>query len=179
MRRHPLYEQDRLLNGTLGFTDEDLAANQDGYISDKQRLRLKRERRKWKFFIVVTLLAYPFGWMLIVFPETYRPATAGIGVWFGASVTIFICWLFMRDFDQDLAEGKTQVIRGAIKLGQQLFTIGGQGQQSHYYLRIENMNWTMRKSPFLAFADGDSYAIYYAPHSKTLLSAEWLGSEPE
>lgn len=177
MRNHPLYEQHRLLNDTLGFTDVDLAANRDGYISEKQRRRFKGECRKWKFIIAITLIAYPVGWMLFVFPETYRPATAGIGVWLGASITIFICWLLMRDFNRDLADGKTQVVRGAIKLGQQLFTIKGQGQQAHYSLQIESMNWTMRKSPFLAFADGDSYAIYYAPHSKTILSAEWLRPE--
>jgi hypothetical protein len=37
--------------------------------------------------------------------------------------------------------------------------------------------FAINKPIFLAFKNGDPYRIYYAPHSKTLLSAEWLRDE--
>ena len=62
------------------------------------------------------------------------------------------------------------VLMMSIILMWSIFTIGIIIERA-LYLYGSSIN----KDVFLAFKNGDPYAIYYAPYSKTLLSAEWLG----
>lgn len=167
VRPHPLYTQDRLLNGTLGFTNEDLAANRGGHITDRQQARLNRDCDKWKLLIGISVFTCLLGFVLFI----QRNTVTSVFLWVVASITIVYMWLNIQKLQHDLRDKQTHVIEGQIKVGQIAFRAQG---SPGYYLKIEGMSWRIRKSPFLAFADGELYAIYYAPHSKTILSAEWL-----
>ena len=45
---------------------------------------------------------------------------------------------------------------------------------AEYFLRVENMRFTIKQNAFLTFKNGDPYRLYYAPYSQQILSVEWL-----
>lgn len=68
----------------------------------------------------------------------------------------------MRTNQVALAEGRVDLSLNALQ------------NTAEYFLRVENMRFTIKQNAFLTFKNGDPYRIYYAPHSKKILSVEWL-----
>ena len=75
----------------------------------------------------------------------------------------------LRKGDVFIAEGLISLYIQKIQNGQLVFYI--------YHADIQQQRFKLEKIVYDAFVNGDPYAIYYAPYSKTLLSAEWLRDE--
>ena len=73
-----------------------------------------------------------------------------------------------REYMNDLGEG-VQVAEGPVSL-----SLIQYGNSARYTITIEGVFLNVSKTLFLAFKNGDPYRIFYARHSKTILSAEWL-----
>lgn len=106
-------------------------------------------------------------------------------------------FLKMRPFRFDLRDNQVEQIEGRIHLDfkQQnprialLYIITGlwfwpillyfflkraNNTDNDYLLTIADQEFKIKKSLFLALKNGDPYSVYYAPHSREILSLEWL-----
>lgn len=175
----PKYKPEHVLMEAIGFTEEDLEANRQGYLTKKQCVHLNKERSKW---LTYSLVAAGVGFYFIVrillddipFYVTVPNKVPIIGiilVFAGTTATHFF-WKSRR-FGTDLRNGETNFTEGRVQLD-----VDNAGRRDMYYtLAIQDIVFRVKKRAFLAFKNGDPYCIYYAPHSKTILSAEWLREE--
>ncbi|MEO8609571.1 MAG: hypothetical protein ABI690_16890 [Chloroflexota bacterium] len=176
-RQHPLSDAQSKLMNALRFTEEDLQANRDGYLMKQQRSKLNGIRTSWLLCFILTLIVVPFlvAWTVIDGVRIHDTAVSRLGIigliWIIASGTCVYCWFKKRRLDHDLHKGNVQVVKGTaqVKYG----TMRQKGT-SPYDLIIDGLTWNMGYFASSAFTNGDPYAIYYAPHSKQILSAEWL-----
>lgn len=155
----------------IGFKDEDLDANRDNVLSPTQTIYLVRQQFPSSILqIVISSLL-----CLLVIVFLISDLTSGkIGIGFILSGLLLFAvtptlWRWYR-------------LRTDIKLNQ---VIGLQGRirldldnRNQYFLHIGGVRFEVNRHVFLAFKNGDPYVVYYAPHSKTILSAEWL-RDPE
>ena len=162
----------------LRFTEEDLEANRDGYLTKEQRSKLNRDRRSWKIFLVLALAAAPFGTIMAIVDgirihDTFSSRVGIIGLlWIVVFGAIVYLWFKKKALDRDLLKGDVVVVEGTVQTGRRFLRQRG---SPPYFLNVEGISWNVDTYIVFGFANGDPYAIYYAPHSKTMLSAEWLG----
>jgi hypothetical protein len=152
----------------LDFDDDDLAANKSGEYSDHQIAELKR-RRTWQAIIfslttvVVSLLALV---STTSAPTLLLPMLFFLG--------LFMVWSLLAGgigvvrFTRDLRTG-IKAAEGRVGLD-----MNPSQNTSAYFVKLDERKFKVKKAIFLAFKNGDPYRIYYAPHSKTILSVEWL-----
>jgi hypothetical protein len=167
---------EHLLMEAVGFDEDDLEANRAGYMSKGQRARLRAKRSSW---INISLVAVGFGFLVAIvtitddlqFRNSFTSRVGSFGlICVGIAGVVSYSWLNWRKFDADLLKGEFDTIEGPIQLD-----VTSQGNRgTKYSVIIEGSRFNVTKPIFLAFKNGDPYCIYYAPRSKTILSAEWL-----
>jgi hypothetical protein len=164
------------LMDALDFDAADLAANQAGQLSPRQRATLTNQRRLQSWLLTLGLAL-----TLIAFVLVIRVRLGGaLVLWVGAAITLWalgfgpaqtlVRWL---GYDRDLKQGVVRAAEGRITLRAQ------PGRRRLYTLALGGQMWAfgpLQKRLFLAFRDGDSYRLYYAAGSRSILSAERLGS---
>ena len=158
----------------VGFTEEDLAANSAGRFSDAQHARLteKLNRRPAAKDLAVSFLPVALVGLCVLL-TTNRSQNSGPSLVFligGAAVLVLLFNWFADAYPKmqvrkDLQAGSPQVVEGRIQ-----FKV----ERGMYFATIEGTRLPLKQSDILAFKNGDPYRIYYAPYSKTILSAEWL-----
>jgi hypothetical protein len=166
---------DTELMAYLQFTEADLETNRDGQYGQEQIGRLRAKSALW--------LALTIGPLLLVL------VVVGYGVYFfkdgqstilrltlnmfcnisiallGVVLTLFSLRKY-RAYAADLWTENIEAVQGRVKL--EIQDIG------NCKLSINDLEFGITQAALLAFKNGDPYCLYYAPHSKTLLSAEWL-----
>lgn len=201
--KHKAKQHLSTLSDALYFTENDLELNAQGEISDFQagRLRTRLVMRLvvaggfglFIFFILNLIPAYSvtstgFGSSMTGFV----PSTSVVGfiapmLWIGLIVGVGLMIWRSLGILRDLRERRAESVEGRIQLdlhhsynrsmhrmsGTQ-FNFNMNRGSSHYYVYIGGMRFEVSKAGFLAFKNDDPYIIHYAPHSKLLLSAEWL-----
>jgi hypothetical protein len=167
----PKYKPEHMLMQAIGFMEDDLEANREGHISRRQRVILENDQTFRNTLITfAAILAIPLTLLFscISFSEFGNTALFCFLI---AGIIFFMrrSWARVND---DLRMGDVRAIEGWVKLD-----FANRGNWSLYSLAINGEIFSVKKSVFLAFKNGDPYRIYYAPHSKTILSAEWLRDE--
>jgi hypothetical protein len=153
----------------LKFDADDLAANEAGALSPAQVTRLRRRRRGqddgFSAFGAVTMFAAAFMLLFVNFsplvPFIFIPLLLlAFGVFVGINA-----WRINNDLRDGVraAEGRVQLIVGK----------GGE-RGTIFYVEVEGQKFRLNREAFLAFKNGDPYRVYYVPHSKLILSVEWL-----
>ncbi len=175
----PKHKPEHLLMGAIGFTEEELEANREGYMSKRQRSRLNAKHSSWG---IRTILAVGITLFLCAsaiidgnrIGDTVESRVAIIGfICIVGGTAIIYTRLKGANFTADLRKGDIHIIEGRVVLD-----VSNQGNRGDFYtVRVEDTTFATNKPIFLAFKNGDPYRIYYAPHSKTILSAEWLRDE--
>jgi hypothetical protein len=175
----PKSKPEHMLMQAIGFTEEDLEANREGYMSKRQRSRLYAKRSSWG---IRTILAVGITLFLCVSAiidgnrigdtVSSRLAIIGLICIVGGSAVVYTR-LKGANFTADLWKGEIHIIEGRVVLD-----VSNQGNRGDFYtVRIDDTTFAINKPIFLAFKNDDPYRIYYAPRSKTILSAEWLRDE--
>ncbi len=170
----PKKYEDRLM-GTLGFDEDDLDANQSGHFSSAQRAQFAAEQRRIATFIAADLLvgaawigAARFFWiaaatlplLLYILMPLFAVVLLGYGI------KIFRLW-------RDVQEDQVLSAEGRIDLSMHAQTTNNLDCK----IKVGEVTFPVKQDTFLAFKNGDPYAIYYTRRSKKLLSAEWLRGE--
>ncbi len=170
----PKKYEDRLMD-VLAFDDDDLDANRLGHLSTRQQAKFAGEQWRIGAFMIALVLSF-IGWiaagsyfggliaaslslMLLV-----APAVAAL-------LLIYAMRLYRvrRDAQTDdvlAAEGRINLAMRAVSINNVQCT-----------LEVGDVKFPLKQDAFLAFKNGDPYAIYYTRRSKKLLSAEWLRGE--
>ncbi|MBN8638753.1 MAG: hypothetical protein J0M07_25790 [Anaerolineae bacterium] len=162
-----LKKYEDVLMRALNFTEDDLALNAAGQLSAAQIERLKTQRSTTA--ILAVALSVIVGGLLL-FANVYARSLAPLVM----MVLIFILFTVVTgiipalQMTRDLQAG-VQVAEGRVELD----TIARR-RRTTYVVKLNGQKFKVRKMTFLAFKNGDPYRLYYAPHSRTILSAEWL-----
>lgn len=165
----PMTEQDApTLPQALYFTEDDLAANRNGHLSDEQAAQLQaRAGCSTVGNTLVTLAFVGVGFW-----------TIGIGQWwigallFGLGAAVF--WLGRTGRVGITTELSTRAVAsatGPISLDANEYA-NPNGTVTEYVLEIEDQAFVLSRQAFAAFEDGDTYTVYYLPQAHMLLSAE-------
>lgn len=155
MRENPYL----LLLDALRFSADELELNRRGQLSKQQRSQLKRRFvhsiRRWLLALIALFSAgrlLQMRWMIVVF------GSAAI-----VSVMVSI-WLRWRE---DL-KGQVSQADGYLNIMPTMrFPFG-----TDYQLSVNDERFTVSQRIRAAFAPGRRYRVYYAPGSRTILSAE-------
>jgi hypothetical protein len=166
----------KALMSAIGFNEDDLEANRGGYMSKKQRAMMSHERAAWlnRIAIMIVVIAGFFVFMIVssrLQPGLKEMVLGGL-ILGGGIAALYMAYMRSR-LNNDLHKGGVFVVDGTVSL--YIAKTRDVITPYNYYLSVENRHFTVERSVYDVFTDGDPYAIYYAPHSKTLLSAEWLG----
>lgn len=155
------------LQSALHFSTDDLDANREGHLSVIQRGRLQVLERVCMGIGIAGLLLIV--WSILNAGGRIDVAIAqGSFVWFvAAGLTAFIWYRWKLYFD-DVRSSEISSMQGRVNL-----EMTG-NKNTSLSLTMNDTKFTVKKSVFLAFKNGDPYVIYYTPHTHTLLSAEWL-----
>ncbi len=177
-RDHPLNDPQVRVMLALRFTEEDLQANREGYLSKPQRAKLNRDRMSWKIFLAMAYIGAPFGTIWAIVDGVHRNDTLtrrlgliGMG-WMVVFGAIIYLWIQKWNLDRDLHKGDVAVAQGRLQLGKRILRPRG---SAPYFLNLDGLFWYVDSYIAFGLANNEPYAIYFALHSKTILSAEWLG----
>lgn len=179
------------LSHALQFTESDLTANQQGFITTGQVDFLKRHLI-WKgcsFILIsvtslVVLLVIEYN--LIVGGSQQRDEALqfyGLAIFFliaGFFGLIALGYLFVDVLDvyRDIKERRIAAAEGWANLNIYNYRAGLKYHEPKYRLNISDQRFVVDQKTFLAFKNNDPYRLHYAPRSKILLSAEWLRDDP-
>lgn len=164
-----LKKYEDVLMAALDFTEADLAANETGEYSRRQIDALKR-RRVLSGVAFTSAGAVVSALALLIGMVAASGSGAMLAVFIAAllALTVIVTVINALRVTRDLRDG-ARVVEGRVELAT------NQGEQANYYfVNVERVKFRVKKSVFLAFKNGDPYRLYYAPHSKSILSAEWL-----
>lgn len=160
-------DPNEMIQDVLHYTPDDLAANAEGYLGDRQRKVLQRLRIDHAgaalFFALFALFTLWFGF-------AYFPDHMAI-FWLCAGVMVIgtgILGLRLSRLTQALRHGEIAAVEGRAELR----IVGGGTYAVLYQLRVGSQKFPVQKDVFLSFRNGELYRVYYVPHSKTLLGAE-------
>jgi hypothetical protein len=170
----------------LGFTDADLKANREGYMTFEQRQHLAETQSmgSWLYGVAAALIAgigVIFALNVFMFSSDngreaiFAPSVcAGIII---AGFTLVVLWIPMHVLQQqthlyraDLHKGLVQQIMGKVIRQVRL------GELLGYDLVVAEERFSVSPYTYEQFTDGATYTLYYTPNSKTILSAELVST---
>jgi hypothetical protein len=165
----------------VGFTWEDLSANQQGQLGDMQRKRLQQTRRQALMWVIGGFLMMPLCLLPIirqlVFVALNATSLSVPSMGFNlllALIPFGVLWLALRQLDSinhDLYVGTIHVIEGMV-----LRDDTPKIQRAYRgVLAINNIKLHVSQPVLLSFIEAASYRVYYTPHAKILLGAEAQG----
>lgn len=157
----------------LGFSDQDLAENRAGRMSDAQKQHLRRGWRRTLWIVGALVPAFGLLATILLF-MAQRNGSSILSV-IGVLVTLInavIVGLGAQSYlrtSGDINQGNVAELSGVVN-----HTIRVSGRVLTYVLKIEGQEVIVPKPVFLAFEDNKPYRLYRAPASKILLAAEAL-----
>jgi len=173
MTNTPHLNFDPALARALLFNEEDLVANQKGYLSPLQVTTLKRRLR---FYIVIFIAFNMFMVLLWICVGTSKGIDSNkafsIGLIFPLLVIAPVSWLLGGQLYRTRKDLKDQLVKSY--RGQISKVIDS---KSNNLIIIEDSPLNLSLQAYNAFQDHRKYAVYYVPNLKMIVSAEPL--EPE
>jgi hypothetical protein len=168
------------LKSVFRFNDEDLDANRNGYMTKRQRVRLRDKRwdRIGPYAGFAALLAFMFVCSLVSSGSRTRPrqdTLSMLGLFFFIfgpmiGVLVLLAYRELRRIKTDLYKGDISIAWGRARLD---IMDGGRGP-ARYKLNIEGIEFDISKMQLLTLRHGERYRVFYAPNSKVILSVESL-----
>jgi hypothetical protein len=156
------------LQVALGFDDEDIEANRDGRLSNRQRARLADHEFRWIGIAILASLVIV--WSILNASGRIDVAIGQGGIpWLIAAAITGYAWYKGKQYYDYLHAQEIGAVQGRVQLNMQ-----SSKNSTALTVGIQDLQFSVKQQAFLAFKNGDPYAIYYAPRSKTILSAEWL-----
>ncbi len=155
----------------LDFDADDLKANRAGHLSERQRQRLGRLRRRAALLsggiiFAIVLLASA----VIFFGQREDSAIAvliGIGLTAVNAVLMARAVQSWLRLDEDLRRGEIETLSGTIER-----TVRVVGRALIYLIKIDGRELNVPKAVFNVLPDGGRWHIYRARRSASLLAAE-------
>ncbi|MBN8594324.1 MAG: hypothetical protein J0M33_21385 [Anaerolineae bacterium] len=174
---------DQLLMDTIGFDEDDLEANHAGKMGPNQVTTLKQAQRRVQVNVFLIALMIVVVSVLGLVPVLVGIFTSSLALLCGSS--IFIVWTaffptalhrfrLADAYRMDSLSGDIERIEGRISLDVQARNNKSGPGSVAFTVRLEGRKLIVTREVFLAFKNGDPYALYYGPRSGVVLAAEWL-----
>jgi hypothetical protein len=164
---------DEKLASALNFTEEELAANRDGYMTKEQRRRFRSEGRGniAQLSVLAILCAFLALCFMMALPITEFDYLIRNGLFVIFGLVIVFCvynafadWILRK---ADLRKGAVISIEGNIQFRLNLNNV------RELTIRGETLHF--RQDALSAFQEGERYRLYMPPYTKQVLSAELVG----
>ncbi|QPC82615.1 hypothetical protein G4Y79_23485 [Phototrophicus methaneseepsis] len=164
-----------ILMQALKFNSKDLAHNQEGELSPRQKGRLQPPRMEgiglWVLLGHVALIIGILGaiaiftghWILLVI-------ALFVGGMAGMPLVMVRDQKFMKpDLAQDVDQGKVISVCG------ETIRYARTDTEQAYYVVVDEMTFKVTSQVYSGFHQEGSYCVYYLPRSRMILSAERIG----
>jgi hypothetical protein len=169
-KRDVTFKPKHALQEAIGFTVEDLDINDSGVLSQPQRENLKQDCARWLLFnlAITTLCLFAYNGYQSG-PKTYNDI-GGLILFYLLLSPFFLVTLnsWVRLF-LDIIKRTVGRSEGYIELD-----VRSNRSGTRFKVRSQSVVFDVDKRVFLAFKNNEPYLIYFAPYSKTIVSAEWL-----
>ncbi len=156
----------------LDFDSNDLAANRNGQLSERQLERLRGRRRASVIAaMAIVLVAAAVAALFIFWGQVSSSAVlmiVGVGVTLVAAAISGIFARYWMRLTADIDSGAAQVLTGDLE--RVLKPISR--RSATYVLRIGGQDIATSKETFKAFKHNAPYRLYITKYSRVLLSAE-------
>ncbi len=158
-----------VLMAALNFTEDDRAANEAGSLSVGQVSTLQQQRTR-QIRSITLMCAFVLALALFVMVAVTLatvPMLAFI-VLFMVVATVNGTRSIQR-LNHDL-QANVEAVEGRIELDLRSAEDGS----GNYFVWLDGRKFKVQRDGFLAFKNGDPYRLYYTPHTKMILSVDWL-----
>jgi hypothetical protein len=160
----------------LSFTADDLAANREGHLSDRQRAYLDIDRRKNGILGTVMVVALVFAVTALLFVglrdgNLILTVLGGVLLVVNITLSLFFTLNWVR-MSYDLRTDTTEVIEGA---AQHVVRQAGKAKAASVRIGETIEVPTGDVDTFKAFEPGVTYRLYRTTHTGRLLSVERVG----
>jgi hypothetical protein len=160
---------DPRLMSVLNFTEDDLIANRDGYMTKVQRQRLRKDEMDVGYGCLIAGFLYA---SVILCPVIWSVSKGRLDNWMLIALLLvallclvlaasFFYW-HRRNVIADLRKGNVLMVEGYVTIEH----LKGYRMD----IQIENVRFNITET--IAFNEDSVYRIYYAPHTMRPLSAE-------
>ena len=164
----------------FGFDETDLAANQRGELSQKQRSKLEGEVRSSKLWFAVlggALLLAAIGLAAKIFQGVAAAAPLELGQIIPTLAAGVLSFFFLRKTFETVYDYKAKKVEGMVKI--QADKASTRDGEIPYELRVEDKIFNVSGEIKGLMPKGNRYAIYYIEdlHSSannSILSVEWI-----
>lgn len=161
------------LQQVINFTDADLKANVEGHLSFAQREKLhSRKERSLRLLVAVA------GGISILLTIAILSGTIGIIVFgimaFIMGVLALVEYMVgYQTYNRDLETSQIETIQGVVHyIWRGDSVMGIETRPSG--IRVGDVQFLLMEDQARAFIEGEVYALYFAPATHTLLSAQQL-----
>lgn len=160
----------------LDFSPDDVAANREGRVSERQQAKLRAARRRSVYVGAAILIAVGLAATVLLFLGERNESA--ILTFVGISVTVcnaVIMSMIVRNWlrlTADIDSGQVTALEGEVH-----HTIRVTGRMANYLIRLQGQEVVVSKPAFLAIREGAPYRVYRTPAAKTLLSIEAVDTE--
>lgn len=166
-------DNQRELRETLHFTADDLAANREGRLSDRQRTQLEAVRRRGALlgglFVVVFDLAAAALLFLALANSSVILNALGVAT---VVCSAFLVGILVRNWQRvsaDMQDDAVETLQGTLER-----IVKKTGRANVFVLRIGGQDIAVSEAVFRSFLHQTPYVLYRSPRSKVLLSAEQI-----
>jgi hypothetical protein len=153
--QNPVYINQRLREA-FNFTDDDLAVNRQGWLTNQQLLHLIK-RSAYRLIMASVIVT-------VILTVQYRLT----GILFSMAYYLLLFFVFLpwRAYIQR----RVKVVTGSLTKGIQPGDDAREG--NFYYLFVEGLRFSVEDTVFEYFIEGRPYQIFYTPVGKLVVAAE-------
>lgn len=161
-------DDDMRLRKAFGFTQDDINANRNGHLTERQLLELGDLYRGNIIFTVVIILVLVF---LAFYVLTVEFSLTGFTIVLCLLVLGFLAvvWIDPQKWRNARRSNSVAILCGQIRLSIVRY---GRYKATVCRLRIKDQKFEIERRQLLALRDYGTYCIYYVPNSRHILSIE-------
>jgi hypothetical protein len=163
------------LMASLRFSETELQANRDAYMTKQQRGTFRVERNVLRWVQVASAATIPLFVLLFIQNITVQIMSFCLAAELTIVGLVVVYGAFQsRRVDGDLYKGDVAEVEGQVEI-----EVRGSQMGFAYRLYLEDEVFDVPFKTAAAFNQREWYRLYYAPFSRRILSVEWLGSQDE
>jgi hypothetical protein len=173
--------KDDQIKAYLGFEENDLIANRNGELSEKQRKRIKEADRFAERFIQLLFVLFLAGGIFVGILAF--SAEKDIALWIGMVLLLLLAgWAFRGAHTE--VDDTVQKVEGQIdivKIGNMTGSVNTASSQrmtvSGYEMRVGDAVFDNANPALIEYMQGDAYLVYFTKTTRQILSVEPISKE--
>lgn len=168
--------QEEQIKGYFAFEENDLIANREGRLSEKQTKRIKDADRFADQFLLALFLLLLSGAIFLAILAFYR--WNNIGLWIGTIVVFLVAMWIYRGVRTEIddrvqkVQGKVDFVKVEKQTGSASDPSYKRSKVSSYEMRVGDEAFANVNSALIEYMQGGIYAVYFTKTTRQILSVE-------